>query len=115
MTSRDAKDTRSERQLDGMIRWTLRESVAGSAPPRDAWRGICERASRECAYARKARWREFRLAFRSMVLWLLQLAAGPRTGFPYPGSAECFRMQGKYDLCLLMYQQDLTMLLGHVL
>jgi hypothetical protein len=50
-----------------------------------------------------------------MVLWLAQLATDPRTGFPYPGSAEVFRMQGKYDLCLLMYQQDLTMLLGQVL
>jgi len=115
MTSRDVGDARSERQLDTLIRWTLREGVAGNAPPPDAWRAICERVTRESAHAREAQWREFRLAWRSMVLWLVQLATGPRTGFPYPGSAECFRMQGRYDLCLLMYQQDLTMLLGQVL
>ena len=115
MTSRDEPETRSGRQLDAVIRWTLREGVMGHSPPPEAWRGICQRVGRENARSRDARWHELRLAWRSMVLWLLRWATDPRTGFPYPGSAECVRMQGRYDLCLLMYQQDLTMLLGHVL
>jgi len=114
MTSRDDRETRSGR-LDAMIRWTLRESVAGAAPPPTAWREICERAGRESARARGARWRDLRLACRSMVIWLVQTTMGPRTGFPYPGSAEYVQLQGRYGLCLLMYQQDLTMLLGQVL
>jgi len=115
MTSHDTTDIRAERQLDAVIRWTLRESVDGAAPRPEAWRGICERISSESVRARGARWRELRLACRAIALWILRSLTGPRKGFPYPGSAECVRMQGRYGLCLLLYQEDLTMLLGHAL
>ncbi len=115
MTSRDEKSIQGGRQLDGLIRWTLRESLEGATPPPEAWRSVCEQLCRESAPSRGARWRELRRAARSISLWLLESMTGPRSGFPYPGSAEYVRVQGRYDLCLLMYQQDLTMLLGHVL
>lgn len=117
MTSRDERDIhiQGRGQLDALIRWTLRESVEEATPPPEAWRRVCDRLSCKSEARRGARWRELRLAARSMALWLLQSMTGPRSGFPYLRSAEYVRMQGRYNLCLLMYQQDLTMLLGHVL
>jgi len=68
MASRDDAGVRVGSRLDAMIRWTLRESVEGTVPPPEVWRGIRERVTRESMRARRARWRAFRLACRATLL-----------------------------------------------
>jgi len=115
MTSRDVSERRCPDQLDVMIRWTLRESVAGATPPTDGWERIKERLSQQPGKPGAAWWRGLRVACASAGIWLLESAVGPPTQLVYCGGAGLVDVREKYDLRLLMYQQATPMLLGQVL
>jgi len=115
MTTRDLSERKRQDQLDSLIRWTLRESFAHAAPPADAWERIHNRISQEVRKPRAAWWREFRIAFASAAVWLLESAVGPPAQLVYCDSSGLVQTLDKYELHLLMYQQDSPMLLGQVL
>lgn len=110
MTSRNGSERGSWDQIDAMICCVLRESVADAVPPPGAWQRISERLDQQ---TRKSRtWDGFRVACNWLALWLLDSVVGPPAQLSY--SPDLSRIREAYPMCLLMYQQDLPMLLGQV-
>lgn len=95
-----------------MITWALREDGGYVTPPSRVWEQIQERFHGQRGERRMACWRGFRLAYRSAALWLLDLAMGPPNELVYFNNPELGQIHDKYCLRLLMYQNDLPLLLG---
>ena len=69
MTSRrDVLERCSTHELDGLIRWALRERVAGASPSPDVWERIKAHIER-CAVLRQTRW-GFSPFLRAVDAWL---------------------------------------------
>lgn len=115
MTSREMSDRRSQDQLDVMIRWALCDRVADVTPPAKAWEGITDRLNRRPKRTGAQWWRSFRVACASVAWWLLDSAVGPPVGITYRDNPTWGQMRENTYLCLLMYQNDLPMLLGQAI
>jgi hypothetical protein len=98
--------------LGVMIRWALREGVAHATPPADGWERISDRVGGRSGSARAEWWRGFRVACTSVALWLLESTLGPPVELVFCDSPELGRMREEFQLSLLMYQNDLPMLLS---
>lgn len=112
MTSREMSGSGCQDQFDAMVSWALRESVADVNPPEGTWERISDRLHREGRTSRSERWRVLRVAASAAILGLVHSALGPPAGFAYCDRPEFGPMRERYDLRLLMYQNDLPMLLA---
>jgi hypothetical protein len=115
MTSRDAFEKRLQDHLDVKIRWVLHEIVSDAVPPSNAWRQIVERLTGPTRWGQTRRWREFCLACRGLVLWLLDTAVDLPAEFAYCRNPGLSDVRDRDYLRLLMYQCDLPVLLGHTM
>jgi len=112
MTSHKGSGRGFRDQFGAMITWALREDVGCVTSTSTVWEQIHERLHGQRGERRMAWWRGFRLAYRSAALWLLDLAVGPPTELVYFSNPELGQIREKYCLRLLMYQNDLPLLLG---
>lgn len=115
MITHNRSEMKQQDQLDGMIRWTLRDGLVGVSAPPSAWSEIVKRVGGRAERSQAGRWRELRFGLRWVAQSVLELTAGPTNPLVYAGGAEYGNMRQKYDLVMLRYQPQLVMLLGHVL
>ncbi len=96
--------------MDVMIRWALRQGMADVTPPPVVWERISQCLNRKARGKRVAWWRRFCVVCRSTALWFLESAVGPPAQLSYDPALD--QVRERYSVCLLMYQNDLPMLLG---
>ena len=74
MTShRDVSEERSKDELDALLRWSLRERVAGASPSVEVWERVRTRADRMAT--RKRRRSQFYSGYRTVMVQLSRVKA----------------------------------------
>lgn len=116
MTSHDGMigRRRDHDHVDAVIRWALREDLAGAAPPTRTWERIRERLEEEPQRAGGELWLALRVACGAAALWVLDAAVEPPTAGGHGGHRRLRCGHEEAYLSLLMCPHDLSMLLGQL-